>query len=260
MKHPWLQRLLRWIPALIMLQTLYFKFTAHPQSVKLFNTLGMEPWGRIGTGVLELIAAVLLLIPSTALYGALLALALMSGAIFFHLTQLGIVFDGDAVLFIYAVITWLAAAIIVWQRKQQFLKLFSPLFFLVVISMAGCNSSKDTPMLAINDTIPATGMVLASAELMSAVHPTSGSARILKEGDKWYLALENFSTDAGPDLKVYLSSNLSAAQFINLGSLKSTRGNQVYEITGMPSLIEYPYVLIWCQQFAVLFGSGKLNQ
>lgn len=112
---------IRIIPAVIMLQTLYFKFTAHPQSVKLFTILGMEPWGRIGVGVFELIAAVLLLINRTVLPGALLGLGLMCGAIFFHISnsQIGIYFDGDPVLFIYAVITLICCAILVIFNRRQ---------------------------------------------------------------------------------------------------------------------------------------------
>src|ERR1700735_3354134 len=83
----WIFRLLA---ALIMLQTLWFKFSADPQSVHLFTILGMEPWGRIGIGVLELIASGLILYPRTTGYGAVLGLGLMAGAIFFHLTKLGI--------------------------------------------------------------------------------------------------------------------------------------------------------------------------
>lgn len=109
---------LRILAAVILLQTLYFKFTAHPQSVKLFTTLGMEPWGRIGTGVFELIASILILIPRTTLLGALMGLGLMAGAIFFHLTKLGIIFDGDAGLFTYAVITFVCclALIIIYRN------------------------------------------------------------------------------------------------------------------------------------------------
>jgi uncharacterized membrane protein YphA (DoxX/SURF4 family) len=117
---------LRIVAAVILLQTLYFKFTAHPQSVKLFTILDMEPWGRIGTGVCELIASVLILIPRTTLLGALMGLGLMSGAIFFHLTKLGIIFDGDAGLFTYAVITFVCClALIIIYRKNipQLLKL-----------------------------------------------------------------------------------------------------------------------------------------
>ena len=118
--------LLRVLAALILLQTLYFKFTAHEQSVKLFTTLGMEPWGRIGTGIAELIAAVLILVPRTTLIGALMGLGLMAGAIFFHLTKLGIYFDGDAVLFIYAAVTFACCLLlIIMHRKNipQLLKL-----------------------------------------------------------------------------------------------------------------------------------------
>ncbi|MGB4845586.1 MAG: DoxX family protein [Ferruginibacter sp.] len=105
--------LLRIVPAAIFIMTLFFKFTADPQSVKLFTALDMEPWGRIGTGVFELIASVLLLIPRTTLAGAVLGLGLMAGAIFFHLTKLGIYFDGDAGLFTYALISFLCCAVLV---------------------------------------------------------------------------------------------------------------------------------------------------
>ena len=104
---------LRIVAAFLLLQTLYFKFTAHEQSIRLFTTLGMEPWGRIGTGVFELIASVLILIPRTTLLGALMALGLMSGAIYFHLTKLGIYFDGDPVLFIYAVIVFICSLLLI---------------------------------------------------------------------------------------------------------------------------------------------------
>ena len=110
---------LRILAALILLQTLYFKFTAKPESVELFTILGMEPWGRIGTGVAELIAAILILIPRTTLLGALMGLGLMAGAIFFHLTKLGVNFSGDAVLFIYAVIVFVCClTLIIIYRKN----------------------------------------------------------------------------------------------------------------------------------------------
>jgi uncharacterized membrane protein YphA (DoxX/SURF4 family) len=80
----------RLVAALILVQTLYFKFTAAEESVFIFTTVGMEPWGRIGVGILELVAAILLLIPVTAWIGAVLALGLMLGAIGMHLTVLGI--------------------------------------------------------------------------------------------------------------------------------------------------------------------------
>ena len=72
------------VAAVILLQTLFFKFTAAPESVYIFTTLGMEPWGRIGSGVAELVASVLLLVPRTAVYGGVLSLGIISGAIVSH--------------------------------------------------------------------------------------------------------------------------------------------------------------------------------
>ena len=111
--------ILRIVAAAILIMTLYFKFTAHPQSVKLFTMVDMEPWGRIGTGICELIASVLILVPRTTLLGALMGLGLMAGAIFFHVTKLGIIFDGDAGLFTYAVVTFVCCLeLIIMNRKK----------------------------------------------------------------------------------------------------------------------------------------------
>ncbi len=114
---------LRLVAAAIMLQTLYFKFSGHPQSVALFTQLGMEPWGRYGTGVLELIASLLILYPRTTGVGALLGLGLMAGALYFHFTKLGIVFDGDAVLFTMALIVFVCCAVLVFLSRKQLLAL-----------------------------------------------------------------------------------------------------------------------------------------
>jgi len=108
----------RLIAAIIMLQTLYFKFTASEESVFIFSTVGMEPWGRIGVGVLELISAVLLLIPATVWAGSLLALGLMVGALGMHLAFLGIEVKGDGgQLFIYALVVALCAAYSFWRSR-----------------------------------------------------------------------------------------------------------------------------------------------
>src|SRR5260221_10078039 len=93
------QQVISWIcritAAVILLQTLFFKFTGAPESVYIFTKVGLEPWGRCGTGVAELIASILLLMPCRAWAGALLALGVMAGAIFSHLTVLGIVVQND---------------------------------------------------------------------------------------------------------------------------------------------------------------------
>jgi uncharacterized membrane protein YphA (DoxX/SURF4 family) len=111
--------ILRIIAALILLQTLFFKFSGAEESIYIFSTIGMEPWGRIGSGVLELIAAILILFPRTTVIGAGLGLGLMAGAIFFHITKLGIEVKGDGgQLFIYAMLVFISCAIllIVYRR------------------------------------------------------------------------------------------------------------------------------------------------
>ncbi len=120
MKRKHLFFLLRLVVAVILIQTLRFKFTAHPDSVYIFETVGMEPYGRIAIGVLELIAGILLLIPQTVWAGALLAAGLMSGAIMMHLTQLGIEVNGDGgVLFTTAVVTFTLSFIILFFYRKD---------------------------------------------------------------------------------------------------------------------------------------------
>lgn len=108
------------VAALILLQTLYFKFTGAPESVYIFTTLGVEPWGRIASGVVELVAAVLLLIPATAGIGAVIALGVMSGALLSHLTRLGISVQGDGgLLFGLAVTVFIASLLVAWLRRES---------------------------------------------------------------------------------------------------------------------------------------------
>ena len=111
---------LRIVAAVILLQTLYFKFSGHPESVELFSKLGVEPWGRIGTGVIELVTGVLLLIPSTVVFGALLGIGLMLGAIASHLLVIGIESKGDGgQLFGQAIIVLVCCIVIAFLHKSQ---------------------------------------------------------------------------------------------------------------------------------------------
>jgi uncharacterized membrane protein YphA (DoxX/SURF4 family) len=129
MKKNYLIIALRLIAAIIMLQTLYFKFTAHPEAVHIFSTIGMEPYGRIGVGVGELIASAMLLIPATVWMGAVLGIGLMMGALFFHLTTpLGIqvmftdangqMINDHGQLFLMALIVLVSCTIILWKQKE----------------------------------------------------------------------------------------------------------------------------------------------
>jgi putative oxidoreductase len=108
------------IAAVILGQTLFFKFTGAPESRYIFSTLGIEPWGRIGTGVAELIAVGLLLYPKTPAIGAVLAICLMAGAIMSHLTRLGIEVQGDhGLLFRLAVTVLFASVVVVILRRRE---------------------------------------------------------------------------------------------------------------------------------------------
>lgn len=117
--------ILRLVVAGILFQTLFFKFTGAQESVYIFTKLGIEPWGRIGSGVVELIAVILLLIPSTVTIGAILSLGTISGAILSHLTKLGVVVinsDGSSdggLLFALALIVFVCSAIVLIIYRRE---------------------------------------------------------------------------------------------------------------------------------------------
>ena len=119
-----LEQVIRWIcrvgAAIILLQTLFFKFTGAQESVYIFTKVGLEPWGRYATGMVELIAALLLLGPRYTWLGGLLALGVISGAIFSHLTVLGIVVQNDGgLLFGLALTVFVASGIVVFLHRRQ---------------------------------------------------------------------------------------------------------------------------------------------
>ena len=118
--HKYFFLLLRLIVAAILIQTLRFKFTAHPDSVYIFQTVGLEPYGRIVIGVLELIAGILLLIPKTIWLGATLTIGVIGSAIFMHLTKLGIEINNDSgILFTTAVVTFIISVIILYMSRNK---------------------------------------------------------------------------------------------------------------------------------------------
>lgn len=109
-------KILSWVlritAAVILVQTLFFKFTGAPESVYIFTKVGAEPWGRIGSGIVELIAAILLLTPRFTWLGSVISLGVMAGAILSHLTVLGIEVQGDkGLLFALAIIVFVASAL-----------------------------------------------------------------------------------------------------------------------------------------------------
>lgn len=105
---------------IILLQTLFFKFTGASESIYIFSTLGVEPYGRIGSGIIELIVSLLILIPRTTLIGALLGLVTMFGAILSHLIILGIVVQNDrGFLFVLAIITFICCFILIYVNRNK---------------------------------------------------------------------------------------------------------------------------------------------
>lgn len=124
----WIDYLTRGIAVIILGQTLYFKFSAAPESVFIFSAIGVEPWGRILSGIIELIVCLLLLIPITASTGALVGAMTMAGAIMAHVAKLGIVVQGDGgLLFAMAGITLICCSYSAWYHRRGLAWLFKPL-------------------------------------------------------------------------------------------------------------------------------------
>jgi uncharacterized membrane protein YphA (DoxX/SURF4 family) len=120
MKNPIFIWIVKLIAVIILVQTLFFKFTRAEESVYIFQTLGVEPYGRIGSGFVELISSILILIPRTTLLGAILALGTMTGAIFSHIFVLGIeVKEDGGTLFALAIITLICCLILVYNQKNK---------------------------------------------------------------------------------------------------------------------------------------------
>lgn len=120
MKNPIFIWIVKLTAVIILLQTLFFKFTGAEESVYIFSTLGIEPYGRIGSGIVELIASILILIPRTTLIGALLGAGTMFGAILSHLFVLGIEVQNDGgTLFLLAIIVLICCLILVYNQKNK---------------------------------------------------------------------------------------------------------------------------------------------
>ncbi len=136
---------------------------------------------------------------------------------------------------------------------------------IILCLFSACTKNESTPTVVSTLTLVDSALIgsgttiLAMGNFVNGVHPVSGKAAWHKVGNTQTLLLSNFSSDAGPDLKVYLAKDLAASSFILLGDLKSTTGNQTYNIPSNASTADYKYILIWCQRFSVLFGSAKIQ-
>ncbi len=133
---------------------------------------------------------------------------------------------------------------------------------LTIIAATACTKQNATPTAPINETVDTTSagtdLKYSGAFSKGAEGEIKGTANIYLQAGKYQLELKDFSVTNGPDLHVYLAKAIAATNFIDLGKLKSTSGNEVYAIAGMPDFMEYKYVLIYCQQYSALFGQTQL--
>lgn len=121
-----IERVLSVVTAIILLQTLFFKFTGAEESVYIFSKLNLEPMGRIVVGIAELIVGILLLFRKTSHYGSIMGMAILSGALFFHLTILGVeVQNDDGFLFSLALIAFSNCVIITWLKRKALLEIIN---------------------------------------------------------------------------------------------------------------------------------------
>jgi hypothetical protein len=132
--------------------------------------------------------------------------------------------------------------------------------FLVMVTLASCKEEEATPNGPIDDSFDTSkATLLKSGELVGVGHTVSGTASIFDTAGQKTVLLDPYSSQNGPDLKVYLSKDAGASSYISLGKLKSTSGKQSYEIPNNPDITDYNFVLVWCEQFSVIFGKAELK-
>ena len=129
----------------------------------------------------------------------------------------------------------------------------------IICLLVACKK-ETTSTMQLNEIADTTAMVQLKGNFMNGPWGSvSGNAKILKQNNTYQLQLDSFITSNGPDLKVYLSKEVQPVNFVNLGSLKSTNGTQLYNIPAGVNYSEYKYALIHCQQYNHLFGSAELK-
>ena len=134
---------------------------------------------------------------------------------------------------------------------------------IAIIVIASCSEVEDnTPMVPVDDDFDPMEMgatLVKKGTLMGVGHSVTCDVKVYSSTGQLVVVFDPFSSQNGPDLKVYLSKDEQAMQYLNLGALKSTTGKQSYDVSGMPNLDQYKYVMVWCQEFSVLFGIAELQ-
>jgi hypothetical protein len=130
----------------------------------------------------------------------------------------------------------------------------------LLLAFTACTKNNETATTPLNEMLPADTAALAMGVFMNGPYGTvTGNAAVKAVNGVYTLSLENVKISNGPDLHVYLSKEVQPVNFIDLGKLKSTAGNQLYPINGTPDFSAYQYALIHCQQYNHLFGSAALK-
>lgn len=109
------------------------------------------------------------------------------------------------------------------------------------------------------DAMPSTPNLIAEGIFKPRAHEVMGKALLIDDGNKRILRLEDFQTINGPELHIYLSSELGDERFIDLGKIKATKGNVNYDIPAGIDTSKYNKVLVWCKPFSVLFSYAELS-
>jgi hypothetical protein len=132
---------------------------------------------------------------------------------------------------------------------------------LILLVASSCTKNDGTAAITLNDRVDTIAKLVVNTipgTFLSNGENVKGVAKVYTKDGKLTLALEDFSTNNGPDLHVYLSKEKQPVNFIDLGRLKATAGNQLYDISGMPDFAQYKFALIHCQQYNHLFGSAEI--
>lgn len=135
---------------------------------------------------------------------------------------------------------------------------------ITLIVIASCSEVEDnTPMIPVDEDFDPMEMgatLVRKGTLMGVGHTVTGEVKVYNSSGQLVVVFDPFSSQNGPDLRVYLSKDENATEYLNLGALKSTTGKQTYDVNGMPNLDQYRFAMVWCQEFSVLFGIAELQQ
>jgi hypothetical protein len=136
------------------------------------------------------------------------------------------------------------------------------LILIAFIIIAGCRPQNTTPTMPVTQT---SGLDTTKAQLLKKGMfvgldgPTSGTASIYDQAGSTYVLLNPFESHSGPDLKVYISKDINAKDYIRLGNLQATSGRQVYSVPSGTTITDFNYVHIWCQQYSVDFARAEVK-